>query len=101
MDELEKTGSDPGMCVSHGGATYKMCYSNHPSLSEIENFVKHFAPELVMPLALPARCSKDELRDILASFLVSSEDHDSSSTDNNENFEVPNANITKQISELR
>ena len=72
-----------------------------PSTSISENFVKHFAPELVMPLALPARCSKDELRDILASFLVSSEDHDSSSTDNNENFEVPNANITKQISEQR
>ena len=70
MAELEASGEDPGVSVSHGGASYKVeqsiqsnktrtccqvCYSLHPSLAEVESFVRHFSPELVMPLALPAR----------------------------------------------
>ena len=116
MAELEAAGEDPGIAVSEGGTNYRVCYSNHPSLLETEKFVKYFSPSLITPLALPhrsvqsgpvrsrlcshlttARSSKEELRDILASFLVSSQDQDSSG----ENFEKPNTdiNITSKLTE--
>ena len=93
MAELEAAGQDPGIAVSEAGTNYRVCYSNHPSLLETENFVKYFSPRLITPLALPHSSSKNQLRDILASFLVSSQDPDSSG----ENFEKPSAdlNITK------
>ena len=111
MAELEAAGQDPGVAVSEGGRSYRVCYSNHPSLLETEKFVKHFSPQLISPLALPhrsvlallrpshhlspARSSKNELRDILASFLVSSEDQDSST----DNFEKPNTEITTKLTD--
>ena len=98
MIELETEGEDPGVSVSHGGSGYNICYSNHPSLREIEAFVRHFSPRQIMPLALPRDCSKEELTDILASFLVTSRDHESNDDDN---FEVPNETVTKQLSERK
>ena len=97
MIELETEGEDPGVSVSHGGNSFNICYSNHPSLKEIETFVRHFSPQQIMPLALPQDCSKEELTDILASFLVTSEDQDSKE----DTFEVPNEAVTKQLSERK
>ena len=97
MAELEAAGEDPGIAGSEGGSKYRVCYSNHPSLLETEKFVRYFSPRLITPLALPHSSSKNELRDILASFLVSSQDPDSSG----ENFEKPSAdiNITTKLSD--
>ena len=46
-----------------------MCYSNHASLTELEQFIRHFAPLQITPCAIPPNSSKEEVRDILASFL--------------------------------
>ena len=46
-----------------------MCYSNHASLTELEQFVRYFAPLQITPCAIPPNSSREEVRDILASFL--------------------------------
>ena len=55
-------------CVQ-GGSNYRICYSNHASLSEIETFVRHFSPGQITPCAIPPNSSKQEVRDLLTSFL--------------------------------
>ena len=67
MAELEAAGQDPGIAVSEGGSSYRVCYSNHPSLRETESFVKYFSPHLITPLALPHRSVKDSAHIILQS----------------------------------
>ena len=52
-----------------GGSNYRVCYSNHASLTELEQFIRHFAPLQITPCAIPPNSSKEEVRDILASFL--------------------------------
>ena len=78
-----------------GGSNYRVCYSNHASLTELEQFIRHFAPLQVKeafeniflgyilsqaffssfffiqitPCAIPPNSSREEVRDILASFL--------------------------------
>ena len=69
MAELESEGQDPGLSVSHGGSNYRVCYSNHSSLTEIEKFVRHFRPQQITPCAMPCRSTKEDLQNILASFL--------------------------------
>ena len=62
---------------------------------QVEALVRHLRPDLVMPLSLPAASTRAQLRDVLASFLATSEDLGSSG----KNFEVPSSAVTKQISE--
>ena len=52
-----------------------MCYSNHASLSELETFVRHFSPLQITPCAIPPNSSKEEVRDILSSFLDRDTNH--------------------------
>ena len=53
----------------------RVCYSNHASLSELETFVRHFSPLQITPCAIPPNSSKEEVRDILSSFLDRDTDH--------------------------
>ena len=69
MAELEGEGQDPGLSVSHGGTSYRVCYSNHSSLTEIEHFVRYLRPQQITPCAMPFRSTKEDLQNILASFL--------------------------------
>ena len=69
MAEIEAAGQDPGVSVNNGGSNYRVCYSNHSSMVEIEQFVRHFSPQQITPCAMPFRSTKDDIRNILASFL--------------------------------
>merc|ERR1719232_1680044 len=69
MAALESAGHDRLVSVSQGGSNYRVCYSNHASLTELEQFVRYFAPLQITPCAIPPNSSREEVRDILASFL--------------------------------
>ena len=69
MAGLEAAGQDRLVSVSQGGSNYRVCYSNHASLEELEAFVRHFSPLQITPCAIPPNSSKEEVRDILSSFL--------------------------------
>ena len=58
------------LSVFKGGSNYRVCYSNHASLTELEQFVRHFSPLQITPCALPPNSSKEEVRHILTSFLT-------------------------------
>jgi len=68
---------DSGMVgVSKGKDSYRVCYSTHSSLEELEIFVKHFSPDQITPCAIPPGSSKEEVGRILATFLESSTTED-------------------------
>ena len=73
MAGLEAAGQDRLVSVSQGGSNYRVCYSNHASLSELETFVRHFSPVQITPCAIPPNSSKEEVREILTTFLQSQE----------------------------
>ena len=73
MSGLQAAGQDRLVSVSQGGSNYRVCYSNHASLSELETFVRHFSPVQITPCAIPPNSSKEEVREILTSFLQSQE----------------------------
>ena len=73
MSGLEAAGQDRLVSVSQGGSNYRVCYSNHASLTELETFVRHFAPAQITPCAIPPNSSKEEVREILTTFLHSQE----------------------------
>ena len=74
MAGLEAAGQDRVVSVSQGGNNYRVCYSNHASLAELEQFVRHFSPRQITPSAIPPNSSKEEVRDILSSFLTNTKD---------------------------
>jgi len=68
---------DSGMVgVSKGKDSYRVCYSTHSSLEELEIFVKHFSPDQIIPCAIPPGSTKEEVGRILATFLESSSSKD-------------------------
>merc|ERR1740128_1450254 len=69
MDCLSSAGFDFPMSVTQGGNNYRVCYSCHSSLSELKTFVQHFAPKKITPCAIPSNSSKEEVKEILSSFL--------------------------------
>ena len=73
MSGLEAAGQDRLVSVSQGGNNYRVCYSNHASLTELETFVRHFSPVQITPCAIPPNSSKEEVRQILTSFLHTQE----------------------------
>ena len=86
MAELESEGQDPGLSSSHGGTSYKVCYSNHASLAEIEVFVRHFRAQQITPCAMPFKSNKEDLKNILGSFLENSQDNFSSELEQEEDY---------------
>ena len=69
MSSLEAAGHDRLVSVSQGGSNYRVCYSNHASLAELRQLVRHLQPRQITPCAIPAHSSRAEVRDLLASFL--------------------------------
>ena len=70
MAELKEASGMVG--VSKGKDSYRVCYSTHSSMEELEIFVKHFSPDKITPCAIPPGSSKEEVGRILATFLESS-----------------------------
>ena len=70
MAELKEASGMVG--VSKGKNSYRVCYSTHSSLEELEIFVKHFSPDKITPCAIPPGSSKEEVGRILVTFLESS-----------------------------
>ena len=69
MAGLECAGQDRLVSVSQGGSNYRVCYSTHSSMTELETFVRHFRPLQITPCAIPPNSTKEEVRDILTTFL--------------------------------
>jgi len=67
----EASGLDYLVGVSKGSDSYRVCYSTHSSLEELEIFVKHFSPGKIIPCAIPPGSTKEEVGNILAAFLQS------------------------------
>jgi len=75
MAGLEAAGQDRLVSVSQGGSNYRVCYSTHSSMTELERFVRHFSPLQITPCAIPPNSTKEEVRNILTNFLQSYEDN--------------------------
>jgi len=73
MAQLAAAGQDSLVSVSQGGGSYRVCYSTHSSMAELEMFVRHFSPLQITPCAIPPCSTKEEVRNILASFLQPSQ----------------------------
>ena len=58
------------MMYCQGGSNYRVCYSNYASMAELETFVRHFSPLQITPCAIPPHSSRDEVREVLTSFLT-------------------------------
>merc|ERR1719500_614398 len=73
MAEQVAAGHDRVVSVSQGGSNYRVCYSTHSSLEELERFVRHFAEDktVITPCAIPVNSTRDEVKRILASWLDS------------------------------
>ena len=70
MEDLqEASGLENLVGVSKGGSSYRVCYSTHSSMEELEMFVTHFSPAQITPCAVPPGFTKEEVGSILASFL--------------------------------
>ena len=76
MSGLEAAGQDRLVSVSQGGSNYRVCYSTHSIMTELERFVRHFRPLQITPCAIPPNSTKEEVRDILTTFLQSPEEND-------------------------
>jgi len=75
MDKLTKAGLDRVMYETQGENYYRICYSCHSSLTELKHFVQHFSPKRIRPCVIPLNSSREEVMNLLDSFL----EHDSNS----------------------
>ena len=73
MAQLAASGQDSLVSVSQGGGSYRVCYSTHSSMAELEMFVRYFSPLQITPCAIPPYSTKEELRNVLARFLQPSQ----------------------------
>merc|ERR1719370_2420463 len=71
MAEQVAAGHDRVVSVSQGGSNYRVCYSTHSSLDELERFVRHFAEDktVITPCAIPVNSTREDVKRILASWL--------------------------------
>jgi len=74
-DLKEASGLENLVGVSKGTSSYRVCYSTHSSLEELEIFVKYFSPSQMTPCAIPRGSTKEEVGDILESFLQDRDHH--------------------------
>ncbi|XP_067125961.1 protein artemis-like [Centruroides vittatus] len=59
------------VCISNiiekvGGNCYRVCYSQHSSLSEIKDIISYLRPEFISPIAIPFGYSENELLRLLS-----------------------------------
>jgi len=82
MAEQVAAGHDRVVSVSQGGSNYRVCYSTHSSMEELERFVRHFAGDktVITPCAIPPKSSKEDVKRTLASWLCSAESSNSASS---------------------
>jgi hypothetical protein len=75
MAEQVAAGHDRVVSVSQGGSNYRVCYSTHSSMEELERFVKHFAEgrTVITPCAIPVNSSREDVKTTLASWLITAE----------------------------
>jgi len=71
MAEQVAAGHDRVVSVSQGGSNYRVCYSTHSSMDELERFVRHFAEDktVITPCAIPVNSTREDVKRILASWL--------------------------------
>jgi len=71
MAEQVAAGHDRVVSVSQGGSNYRVCYSTHSSMDELERFVRHFALDktVITPCAIPVNSTREDVKRILASWL--------------------------------
>jgi len=71
MAEQVAAGHDRVVSVSQGGSNYRVCYSTHSSMDELERFVRHFAEDktTITPCAIPVNSTREDVKRILASWL--------------------------------
>ena len=100
---------DGGVSVDHSNQSIKchrVCYSTHSSLTELESFIRHFAPRKVIPCVLPDRRKRPEdhdkfqetFRDFLRRCGVAREDQEvgGEATDDNQDNETELGRVEHQ-----
>ena len=99
MAELEAGGKDKIAALSKEGNSYRICYSTHSSMEEIESFVRHFRPLQITPCAIPPNSSKEEVALTLTEFLRPSQSSQSiSSSSTQRSIQLsPHLTLTKTV----
>ena len=67
---LERVDDKVVKCV--GGQSYRVCYSSHSSLTELQEFVNYFRPKLIFPCALPKGMTHQDVLKLLSSDIAGS-----------------------------
>ena len=90
---LERTEDKVVKCV--GGQSYRVCYSSHSSLTELQDFVNYFKPNLIFPCALPKGMTHQDVlkllsSDITGNYYISNSDPETNHSQPNNDNEISN-----------
>ena len=61
QDRLPKSPDDPPV-KCEGGNYFRVCYSCHSSLSELQDFVRYFQPKKIVPCDMPKDMKYEEVQ---------------------------------------